>query len=445
MTYNRGMDLDKKLIEQVDIILKELFPICRSISGSGLRETLSYLNKITSFDIKSFESESKYYDWQMPKEWKINDAFIKDSKGNRVVDFKESNLHVVNYSIPVDGLFSYKELKKKIHTLPDLPNAIPYRTTYYNDDWGFCMTHNAFKMLDTEMHYEVKIDSKLECGEINYGEIFLQGENKKEIIITTYPCHPSLANDNLSGVVLWILLLRELKKKNLRNNYTFVIHPETIGAIGYIATNEEKILKLDGGFVLSTVAGPGAFGVKKTFQEDSFLDKAIELSLKERSLDFLNYPFDPDAGSDERQYSSPYFKIPMTSICKDKYFEYDYYHTSLDNLEFIAAKYLLETMDLYLDVIDKIENDKILISLNQKCEPMLGKRDLYPKVGGQLKQNKNIKTEWDVKLKAINWLMYLCDGKTSLIDISKQTNIDFNILVETAEQLSDKNLLKEVD
>jgi len=440
----------KELISESDKLLSELFPLCRSLTGEGLRTTLKKLNEITSFKIKEFKSGKEYYDWKIPDEWIIREAFIRDSKGNKIIDFKDNNLHVVNYSNPIKANLNYFELKQKIHILADLKDAIPYRTAYYSEDWGFCMSSEDFKKLDKNDTYEVLIDSEFKKGVLNYGEHTIRGRNpKRTYIFTSYPCHPSLANDNLSGIILWTLLLRELKKLDLENNYIFAIHPETIGAIAYLKTNEKKMKKVEAGSVLTTVAGPGKYSIKKSFLQNSIMDRVNLKTFKDFGVDYIEYDFDPDAGSDERQYSSQYFGIPMTSICKDKYFEYDFYHTSKDNLDFISSIDLIETLNLYLSSISKLERNFIYKSLNPKCEPMLGKRGLYPSIGGQLKQNSNKDNNDDdnseITLSAINWLMYLCDGKNDILDIAERTNLNFDLVSDVAQLLEKNKLLKRLN
>lgn len=446
MIFKLPEERKKNLIKETEKVLSELYPLCRSLTGEGLRSTLKKLNEITSFDLKEFNSGNKYYDWEIPDEWIIRDAYIKDSKGNKILDFKQNNLHVINYSNPIKEKISYFDLKDKIHTLPNLEDAIPYRTAYYSDEWGFCMSNKSFKRLDKNEIYNILIDSDFKKGVLNYGEAFIKGKkSEKTYLFTTYPCHPSLANDNLSGVILWTLLLRELKTIELENNYIFVIHPETIGAIAYLQTNEKKMKNIEGGSVVTTVAGPGKFSIKRSCSPNSIIDKAGLQTLKEYGSDFIEYDFDPDAGSDERQYSSQHFGIPMISICKDKYFEYDFYHTSKDDLKFISSKNLIETLDLYLSLISKIERNFIYKSLNPQCEPMLSKRGLYPTMGGQLKQkaiNEDHRHDWEKTLAAINWLMYLCNGKNSILDIVEKTNLNFDLLSDTAFLLEQHKLLE---
>lgn len=345
-----------RLVKEADELLHRLFPICRSITGDGVRQTLSILQKVSNFDLKEIRSGRPCYDWTIPEEWNIKDAYIEDSDGKRVIDFRISNLHVVSYSIPIDRKMDFGELRGHLHTLPGLPDAIPYRTSYYNRDWGFCLSYNQLKRMDNNKRYHVVIDSTLKPGSLTYGESLIKGSGKGEFLFSTYCCHPSLANDNLSGQVLWALLLRELRARKLKYSYRFLIAPETIGAIAYLSHNESAIKNLSGGFVITSVAGPGKFGYKHTYLGNHFIDKAVEENFNKSGIDYVSYPFDVN-GSDERQYSSPYFRIPIGTICKDKYYEYDYYHTSLDDLDFISAENLVETLTLYLSTIDKIENE----------------------------------------------------------------------------------------
>ncbi len=416
-------------------LLKKLFPICRSLTVNGVRQTLCELQKITSFDIRNIPSGSKCYDWTVPQEWNIHKAYIKDHKGKTVVDFKNNNLHVVNYSTPINTKLSFSQLKPHLHYLPELPDAIPYRTTYYNNNWGFCLTHDQYKQLNQNDTYHVSIDSTFTDGYLNYGECIINGISNKEYLISTYCCHPSLANDNLSGVILWTLLLRELKKQPTKHTYRFIIVPETIGSIAYLSQHEKAMQKTCGGFVITTVAGPGKFGYKHTYLHNHTIDKVVQQTFKENNINYVSYKFDIN-GSDETQYASPGFRIPTGTICKDKYYEYKQYHTSLDNLGFVSSDSLIQTLKLYLSTIQKLEMNTIFKSLCQYGEPMLGKRGLYPSTGGKNHQN----TELDI----IKWLMFHGDGHTELIDTAEQTGIPMEQLYATSQKLVAHKLLKEV-
>jgi aminopeptidase-like protein len=450
------------ITREADELLRTLFPICRSITGSGLRRTLNLLRDITPFALLEVPSGTVCYDWTVPDEWNVRDAYVADSTGRRVIDFQQNNVHLVNYSIPFEGTLTFDELIPHLYTLPDLPTAIPYRTTYYNQAWGFCLTHEQFQKLDRSETYRVVVDTSLAPGALTYGEALLSGTSGREFLISTYVCHPSLANDNLSGVVLWTLLLRELRGRAstgsaLHHSYRFVIAPETIGALAYIARNEDAVRALAGGFVATTVAGPGRFGYKQTFRGDSVIDRAVRLTFRELGLEFNEYPFDVN-GSDERQYSTPGLRVPVGTICKDKYYEYTYYHTSLDNLEFVSAANLVETLKLYLLAIEKLEQNRTYRSLNPIGEPMLGKRGLYPKTGGAIKQKAadaaahgerryavdagNIL--YGNELDAIRWVLFYADGQTPLLDVAEKTGLPLKQLYEVAEKLAAGGLLEAV-
>ena len=275
------------LTARADDLLRTLFPLCRSISGDGLRQTLRGLAEVTPFELHEIPSGTVCYDWTVPDEWNARDAYVADSSGRRLIDFQASNVHLVNYSCPFEGRLTFDELAPHLHTLPALPAAIPYRTTYYNRAWGFCLTHAQFQKLDRNEKYHVVVDTTLAPGALTYGEALLPGTSGREYLVSTYVCHPSLANDNLSGPVLWTLLLAELRKRPLRHSYRFVIAPETIGALAYIARNEAAVRALAGGFVATTVAGPGKFGYKQTFRGDDPIDRVVRLTFKELGLEYI--------------------------------------------------------------------------------------------------------------------------------------------------------------
>jgi aminopeptidase-like protein len=441
-----------------DNLLKRLFPICRSITGNGLRASLKVLRETTPFDLVEVPSGTACYDWTVPDEWNVRDAFVADSKGRRVIDFQACNIHLVNYSVPFEGQLGFDELAPHLHSLPDLPDAIPYRTSYYNPAWGFCLSHKQLEALDRQETYTVKVDTTLAPGALTYGEARLPGSSGQEYLISTYVCHPSLANDNLSGVVLWTLLLGELRKRTLRHTYRFVIAPETIGALAYIARNEAAVRAFAGGFVATTVAGPGHFGYKRTWRGDALIDRAVRLTFKELGLEYTEYPFEVN-GSDERQYSTPGLRLPVGTICKDKYYEYPFYHTSLDNLDFISAGNLVETLKIYLLAIEKLEQNCTYRSLNPIGEPMLGKRGLYPKVGGAIKQKAadsathHAERRYTVdagrilygnELDAMRWVLFHADGQTPLIEVAERTGLPMRQLSEMAEKLVAGGLLEEV-
>jgi len=447
-----------QLMKDADLFFKKLFPICRSITGNGVRKTLSILQEIVGFDIKEIPSGTECYDWIIPDEWNIKDAYIKDPSGNRVVDFQRNNLHVVNYSSPLDKILSFKELQKHLYTLPDMPEAIPYRTSYYNKDWGFCLSQKQLDSMNKEIKYHVKIESTLKPGNLTYGESYIKGTSGKEYLISSYCCHPSLANDNLSGITLWAFLLKKLSKIKTFHSYRFILVPETIGAIAYLKSNEPLMKTVNGGFVITSVAGPGEFGYKSSFIKNHLIDRVVRKTFQELDEYYIEYPFHV-TGSDETSYSSPFFRIPVGTICKDKYFEYPYYHTSLDNLEFISAKNLIKTLRIYLHAIEMLERNITFASMMPYCEAMLGKRGLYPKVGGHYKQNKPCEDAginghgYEIKpgvlipekeIDAMLWLMFYIDGKTSLFDISQKIDIPMKQLYEISQKLVQAGLIKPI-
>ena len=424
------------LVNEIDHYLKRLFPIPRSITGNGNRETLKILQEIVPLEIKEYPSGQNVYDWVIPKEWNIRDAWIKNSKGDKIVDFQKSNLHLVSYSIPVHKKLTFSELKKHLHYRKDLPEAIPYRTTYYEETWGFCVSYNDLNVyFQEDEEYEVSIDSGLTSGSLSIGELFIQGKSSKEYLISTYICHPSMANDNLSGVILTAFLAKELLNEKLSFSYRIVFVPETIGAIAYCANNEETMKRIACGLEVTTVGGPGRFGYKQSFDKDHFINRMIEQTFKESNKEYITYPFDIH-GSDERQYSSPVFQINMATICKDRYYEYDYYHTSLDDLEFVKATSINDTLMLYLKTINKLDKN-IIYKTQYPCEVMLSKHGLYPMAGGALLPGNSEIND----LETILWFLFYCDGNADLFEISGKLNMHIEYLYLIAHKLEEKGII----
>ena len=432
-------------------LLKELYPICRSITGNGVRKTLEIIRNYIPIEHHEVPSGTKVFDWIIPKEWNIEDAYIKTDKGQKIVDFQKSNLHVLNYSTPIKSKLSLSELKQHLYTLPDQPEAIPYRTSYYNENWGFCLSHNQFLTLE-DGEYEIVIDSSLKDGNLTYGEFFLQGKKNEEILLTCYTCHPSLCNDNLSGIVLLTFLAQYLSKLKLDYSYRFLFIPETIGAITWLKLNEEKISKIKHGLVITCVGDSGKFTYKKSRLGNAEIDQTAINILKESGESFQIKDFFP-VGSDERQFCSPGFNLPMGSLMRTMYHKFPEYHTSLDNLEFVKGEYLIESFSIYLKIILELEknfgkfkpeeklkdqrnmdDNDIFMNLNPKCEPNLEKRGLF---------NKVIDLDSGTAL-SISWVLNLSDGRNSLSDISRISGIEYNLIKETSELLLKHNLLKKI-
>jgi len=428
---------------ELDSYLKRLFPITRSITGNGNRETLKILQEIIPLEIKEYPSGQEVYDWTIPQEWNIKDAWIKNSKGEKIIDFKNSNLHIVSYSKPIHKKMKLGEFKEQLHFLRDLPEAIPYRTSYYNENWGFCISYNQYQELFKEdEEYEIYIDSELTDGALSIGELILHGRSSKELLISCYMCHPSMANDSLSGVLLTSFLAKELQNLNLYYTYRIVFIPETIGAIAYCANNELHMKNIKHALVVTTNGGPGKFGYKQSWQEDNFINNMVEDVFQESEEEFIKYPFDIH-GSDERQYSSQAFRINCITISKDKYYDYDYYHTSLDNLDFVKGEYINSSLGLYYKLIMKMEKNLKFKNTMPYCEVMLSKHDLYPKTGGTI--NQLIKNSSKNELDLILELLFTCDGNKGLYEISKDLKIDLDVLYEIALKMKNKYILEIVE
>ncbi len=410
-----------------------LFPLCRSISGDGVRQTLKAIQSHIPLDIHEVPSGTDVFDWTIPKEWNIRDAYIKNAKGERIVDFKKSNLHLLNYSIPVHKKLSLDELKKHLITLPDQPDLIPYRTSYYKETWGFCLSHHQFEQLDDEI-YEVFIDSSLENGSLSYGEYLLKGETDDEVLLSAHTCHPSLANDNLSGIALLTFLAKHLSKTRQKLTYRFIFAPGTIGSITWLARNEEKVKNIKHGIALSCVGDGGGPVYKRSRQGDAFIDKAIEHVLdhcgKSTAIveDFSPY------GYDERQYCSPGFNLAVGLFERGKHGVFPEYHTSADNLDFIKPQHLEDSYQMICQVINIIEKDEFYINTNPKCEPQLGKRGLYSAMGGE---NDRVERQM-----AMLWILNQADGSNSLLDIAIRSKQPFALIQEVASLLEAHELLK---
>lgn len=412
-------------------LIEQLYPICRSITGNGVRETLAILQKHIPLEIQEVPSGTKVLDWIVPKEWNIHDAYIKDPHGKKIADFKKNNVQVISYSTPVDKKIPLHTLKKHLHTLEQYPDWIPYLTSYYNENWGFCLPHNTIKKL-TSGEYEVKIASSLTDGSLTYGEYLLKGESDEEVLFSTYLCHPSLCNDNLSGVVLLTRLAEYLKDKKLKYSYLFLFVPETIGAITWLSKNETNVKKIRFGLVATCVGDRGSSTYKQTRNAPELIDRIVHKVLEDSGTPFTIMEFWP-SGSDERQYSSPGYNIPMGSLMRTCYAHFPEYHTSADNLDFISAEHLADSLKKYLEVIFIIENDGTYLNMNPKGEPQLGRRGMYSKIGG----SKDPGTD---EL-AIYWILNLSDGKHSLLDIAIRSKIHFRTIRKLADDLQACGLL----
>jgi aminopeptidase-like protein len=409
----------------------EIFPICRSITGNGVRQTLEILGRQIEIDRHEVPTGTDVFDWTIPREWNIRGAWIKNAHGERIVDFDHSNLHVMGYSVPVRRQIALAELKAHIHTLPEQPDLIPYRTSYYSEDWGFCMTHRQFETLREET-YEVMIDSSLENGFLTYGEYLHKGETTDEFLLSAHICHPSLANDNCSALAVLAYLARRLSRMKTRYSYRFIFAPGTIGSITWLAHNEDKLHRIKHGMVFSMLGDGGGPTYKRSRRGDATIDRAVAHVLHHSGMAPTVVDFSP-YGYDERQYCSPGFDLPVGLLQRSKFGSIPQYHTSADNLEFITPGHLAQSYRLITSALDVIENDAVFVNRFAKCEPQLGKRGLYRAIGG----HKDVAAS----NMAMLWVLNLSDGKHSLLDIAERANLPFTVIRSTAEILCDHEII----
>lgn len=415
----------------------ELFPICRSITGEGIKKTLKIIqSNFSSLKIHKIKCGSKVFDWKIPPEWNIKDAYIEDKFKKKIIDFKNHNLHIVGYSVPTKKLVNKKTLLKKIHSLKNLPNAIPYITSYYKKYWGFCTSHN--QKIDINKKYKNKdkfkifIESEINHhGNLNYGEILLKGNSQDEILISTYICHPSMANNELSGPIVAMSLIDYLKKKNLKKTIRFIFIPETIGSITYLSKNLKNLKKnVIAGYNLTCIGDNRNHGCMLTKYENTLSDKYLLKAYKILNIKPKIYPF-TENGSDERQYNSYGIDLPIASIFRSKYGTYKEYHNSLDDFKLVTLKGInggFQVAKKAIELILKTTVPKTLVL----CEPQMGKRGLYPSLSKSTnkKYTKNI----------MNFLQY-SDGKNDLENISKKINCNLNETKNIYKILKKKKLV----
>jgi aminopeptidase-like protein len=414
-------------------LMRDLYPICRSITGDGFRQTLARLKQEIPLEVHEVASGTKVFDWTVPREWNIRDAYVKNSSGERVIDFRRHNLHVVSHSVPVQRRMTLAQLRPHLHTLPDQPDLIPYRTSYYKEAWGFCLPHRQLEQLP-EDEYEVCIDSTLEDGHLTYGECLLKGASAQEVLVSCHACHPSLANDNLSGVSVAAFLARHLAQVPLRYSYRFLFIPGTIGSIAWLSLNEERALAIRHGLVLTCIGDRGDFTYKKSRRGNAEIDRAVAHVLEHSGRASTCREFSP-YGYDERQYCSPGFDLPVGCLMRSHHGEFPEYHTSADNLEFVDPAALADSLATLLSVFDVLEHNFSYVNLNPKCEPQLGRRGLYNVLGGTSVKQLEM---------AMLWVLNLSDGRASLLDIAQRSGMAFDTIKDAADLLAAHDLLAPV-
>lgn len=414
-------------------LMRRLYPICRSITGDGLRETLRILRDIIPMEIRDVPTGTSVFDWTIPKEWNIKDAYVKNTSGEKVIDFKKSSLHILNYSTPVHEKMSLSRLQEHLFAIPEHPDWIPYRTSYFKERWGFCLSQNHLAaMKDGE--YEVFIDSTLTDGSLSYGEFYVHGESQDEVLFSTHVCHPSMCNDNLSGVVLCAFLARYLSEVKPYYSYRFLFIPGTIGSITWLSKNESTIGRIKHGLVVACVGDAGKPTYKKSRRGTAIIDRAVIQMFRHSVKEFDVKEFSP-YGYDERQYCSPAFDLPVGSLTRTPHGCFPQYHTSADNLEFVLPENLGESFEYYTKVVAILENNRTYISTNQKCEPQLGRRGLYSLLGGR--------KDAEITEMALLWVLNLSDGNNSLLDIAERSAMPFDKIMEATLLLEHHGLLQE--
>jgi aminopeptidase-like protein len=414
-------------------LIAELYPLCRSITGDGVRKTLRILNQHIPLEVHEVPTGTPVFDWTVPREWNIRDAYVKNSKGERIIDFSRSNLHVVSYSTPLRRTVQLEELREHLYTLPDRPEWIPYRTSYYTANWGFCLSHNQLLELQ-DNEYEVCIDASLGNGHLTYGEYYLPGDTTDEVLLSCHICHPSLCNDNLSGIALVAFLAKYIGARARRYSYRFLFIPGTIGSITWLCLNEAQVTKIKHGLVVAGVGDAGHFTYKRSRRGDAEIDRVFSHVLKHSRKDYTITDFFP-YGYDERQFCSPGFNLPVGCLMRTPHGQYPEYHTSADGLDFIQPTFLADSFSKCLSVLDVLEHNKIYLNQNPKCEPQLGKRGLYGAIGGQPDRR--------VSELAMLWVLNFADGSHTLLDIAEKAGIEFEVIRLAAQALLKHDLLQE--
>ena len=425
----KSEDLGKEIYN----FMVELYPICRSITGEGVRETIRAIRKRIPLEMHEVPSGTKVFDWTVPQEWNVSDAYIMNQEGKRVVDFKAHNLHLMSYSSPVRKKMPLAELRPHLFTLPDHPEWIPYRTSYYKENWGFCLRHTDLERLPDD-EYDVVIDSSLQPGSLTYGECYVPGEISDEILVSCHVCHPSMCNDNLSGITVAVKLAETIAMRQRRYSYRFLFIPGTIGSITWLAQNEQTVSRIKHGIVLTGVGDEGNITYKKSRQGNAEIDRAMAHVLRHSGetstiIDFFPY------GYDERQYCSPGFDLPVGCFMRAPHGQYPEYHSSADNLGFVKTESLVQSYGRCLEVLELLEGNRAYMNQNPKCEPQLGRRGLYRAVAGQ--QEK----QWTEL--ALFWVLNASDGHHTLLDIAERADLPFRKIQSAADALLEVGLLKE--
>jgi aminopeptidase-like protein len=414
-------------------LIEELFPICRSITGNGVRQTLKILQRHIPLVMNEVPSGTKAFDWVVPYEWNIREAYIARQDGTRIVDFAANNLHIVQYSQPIDTTMSLAELRPHLHTLPDQPEWIPYRTSYYTENWGFCLTHRQMSSLHEE-RYRVVIDTDFAHGHLSYGELLIPGQTDDTVLFSCHICHPSLANDNLAAIAVATMLARHIQTLQPRYTYRFLFIPGTIGSLTWLARNEPEVERIVHGLVLSCLGDAGSMTYKQSRRGNAVIDRIVAHVLQHDAAPHRIRQFVP-YGYDERQYCSPGFNLPVGCLTRTPNGEYPEYHSSADNLSLLSPESLAHSLSVLRQVVAAIEGDAVYRNRNPKGEPQLGRRGLYAAMGGERVKSDQV---------ALLWVLNFTDGDHSLLDISERAGLPFQTIRRAANALVDAELLEAV-
>ncbi|MCG6155280.1 DUF4910 domain-containing protein [Rubinisphaera margarita] len=417
--------------------MQRLFPICRAQTGHGVRESLRVIGEHIPLEMIEVPTGTEVFNWTVPQEWNIRDAYIADQTGRRLIDFRRSNLQVVLGSVPVRSVLHWNELEDHLHLDPAHPEAVPFRTCYGRDSWGFCVSQEQYDLLRNSdvQDFEVVIDSGYQDGSLTYGEFVVAGESDEECLFYTHICHPSLANDNLSGVAVLTQLAQALQSKQTRLTYRFVLAPATIGAITWLAQNKSRLGHIRQGLILGCLGDRGPLTYKRSRQTTSRIDQIAEYVLQMSSPAASLRSFEP-FGYDERQFCSPGINLPIGRLTRSPNGEYPEYHTSLDNLDLIDPDSLVDSLNTCLKIVDVLEQDRCLLNRQPYCEPRLDRYDLYSSHGSR-EHNPALQH-------AVQWVLNYCDGENTLLDIAKRSGLPFAAVLDAAQRLEACGILEDL-
>jgi aminopeptidase-like protein len=417
---------------EIHDLARRLMPIPRSLTGDGVRETLRLVGELIPLAVTEVPTGTPIFDWIAPREWNVREAWIADSSGRRIVDWRESNLRLLGYSHPVRTRLRGAELDERLHSLPD---RIPYRTAYWADTWGFCVTEDERRAIRPDEEYEVCVDTRLEDGSLTYAEALLPGESEEEVLLSTYVCHPSLANDNVSGIALLAVLGARLVERRLHRTHRLLFSPGTLGPLAWLSRNLERLDRVRAGMVVACVGDPGPLRYKRSRAGDTAVDRAAAYVLRGRPGSIVD-DFVP-WGGDERQFCSPGFDLPVGALTRTPHGLFPEYHSSADDLDLITAESLGDSLAAALEILDVLEGDRVYASRNPYGEPQLGRRGLYREVSsGAPREEESFQ-------RAILWVLNLADGGHSLLDVAERADLPFAVVADAAAALHDADLIEE--